>query len=134
MAVYFLKHPRPDFTGVMGGVDFYLGQGSTSSLQDARALKDKGCVILDEQHRPVEITATRHPEAHVEILTAKASGPAPVIETNKGEGVPAGAPSPSLSADTAALKAQEDNPDSPEQKALAAKVDQAKKRGNRRRK
>lgn len=134
MAVYILKHPSMDFTGIVGGVDFYGGVGSTSSLRDARDLqRERGCVILDEHARSVEVTTTIHPEAHVEILATKAVDPVPVIETIKGEDAPAGASSPSLSPDAAALKAQEDNPDSEWSKRRAAEADKAKKKGGRRR-
>jgi hypothetical protein len=84
MAVYFLKHPRPDFTGVMGGVDFYQGQGSTSSLRDARGLSERGCTIFDEAERRLQVEAHIDPESRLEILKAKTE--APKIELpDKGE-------------------------------------------------
>lgn len=137
MAVYLLKHPETGFSGVMGGVDFSNGRGSTSSLADVRAflLRD-GFSATDAEGRPIVVEARLHPDAHIELLTAKVAPLGPESETIKGEG--ASAPSPDPIAETqaqarAALKAVEDNPDSAWSKERAM-ADAKKKRGGRRRK
>ena len=38
MPLYILRCPGSDYTGFRGGVDFFNGHGSTSSLSDAHAL------------------------------------------------------------------------------------------------
>ncbi len=51
--VYCLRHPRPGFTGVFGGIDFSDGRGSTSSILDRDwMVYELGCVdISDEAER-----------------------------------------------------------------------------------
>jgi len=88
MAVYFLKHPSSDFTGIMGGVDFYDGRGSTSSLRDARGLSEKGCIIYDEQRRSVVIEAHINPESRAEVLEAKAETLKVELQDKGGEAPP----------------------------------------------
>ena len=92
MAVYILVIPGSDFTGPKGGVDFYKGKGSTSSLRDVRDAQTRGCVLRDAEGKSVQIETTVHKESHVEILTAKAIEPKPASEI-KTEGASAEAPS-----------------------------------------
>ena len=88
MTVYILRHPRPDFTGVLGGVDFYQGQGSTSSLRDVRALKEKGCLAFDQDGHAVEVEGEIHPDARVEILKAKVVEPKAEIQSVGAQDAP----------------------------------------------
>lgn len=47
MQVYLLKHPDSGKTGVVCGVDFYGGKGTTSSLRDAKEIRDRfGCELF----------------------------------------------------------------------------------------
>lgn len=56
MTVYLIQHPLPAWRGVLMGVDFYDGQGSTSSPHDAVLLVKEGCTIPDPAAR-AEIVA-----------------------------------------------------------------------------
>ena len=47
MTIYRVEHPDPAFRGVVMGVDFYNGQGSTSSPRDAVKLVKEGCRLPD---------------------------------------------------------------------------------------
>lgn len=49
--IYRLQHPEPGFKGVMLGVDFYDGHGSTSSPYDAVKLVKEGCRLPDPEAR-----------------------------------------------------------------------------------
>lgn len=51
MTVYVVDHKDVGFTGVMGGVDFYNGRGSTSSAFDVVGLVREGCRLPDEGQR-----------------------------------------------------------------------------------
>ncbi|MBE3109995.1 MAG: hypothetical protein IMZ46_05685 [Acidobacteria bacterium] len=51
MTVYRIQHPLPAFRGVLMGVDFYGGYGSTSSPQDAVKLVEEGCRVTDPEAR-----------------------------------------------------------------------------------
>lgn len=90
MAVYILEIPGSDFTGAKGGVDFYKGKGSTSSLRDARDAQLRGAVIRDAEGKEVFVESAVHKDSHVEILTARAVEPKVEI---KVEGASAEAPS-----------------------------------------
>lgn len=46
-AVYIVLHPDAAFTGSWAGIDFYLGRGSTSALEDVRRLVALGCRAED---------------------------------------------------------------------------------------
>jgi hypothetical protein len=53
--VFVILHPHPDWSGYFGGVDFYQGKGSTSSLEDAARLVGLGCTIDgDESWKELE--------------------------------------------------------------------------------
>ena len=92
MAVYVIE--RGDgFTGMIRGVDFWSGRGSTSCLTDIRAFLEMGFQVSElGTGCPVKVKSDIHPDARVEILTVV---PAPVQATGKGEG--ASAPSPDSS-------------------------------------
>ena len=47
MSVYVILHYSPTFMGVIGGVDFYAGRGSVSSLNDVARLVLAGCRAED---------------------------------------------------------------------------------------
>jgi hypothetical protein len=61
--IYKLKHPDPQKEGVLAGVDFIGGQGTTSSLQDAADLRDRfGCAlsaIVDGVEKPIRVVEDR---------------------------------------------------------------------------
>lgn len=106
MIVYLVEHSNSEYSGFLGGVDFWRGRGSTSSKADALRLQGLG-------HK-------------VDGLG--------IQQTIAAEGVVDTTPSAILSPETAALKAAEDNPDSEWSKRRAAQADAKKKRGGRRRK
>lgn len=48
MPVYVLRHPKPGFRGVVAGVDFFNGIGSTSNEGDKDFLASKiGCETIE---------------------------------------------------------------------------------------
>lgn len=51
MKTYVLQHFTPGFRGVMLGVDFYDGRGSTSSASDVVLLVKEGCTLPDPAAR-----------------------------------------------------------------------------------
>ncbi|MBE3126334.1 MAG: hypothetical protein IMZ57_11845 [Acidobacteria bacterium] len=51
MKVYIVQHFTPGFCGVVMGVDFYDGRGSTSSASDVVLLVKEGCTLPDPAAR-----------------------------------------------------------------------------------
>lgn len=134
MPVYILRHPSPDFNGVVAGVDFFNGKGSTSSIGDAYALalmKQCGVSRIEADGTETPVMVKMRQEEHLaprfeavavnssDSQAGGAGGPAlPVVPPAPAPGEPA----------FRALKEVEDNPDSPGQIALAAKLREKKAR------
>lgn len=51
MKIYRVEHPDPSFRGVVMGVDFFDGHGSTSSPEDVVKLVKEGCRLRDPEAR-----------------------------------------------------------------------------------
>ena len=49
--IYIVEHFKPGFCGVMCGVDFFGGRGSTNSATTVIALVKSGCKVLDPSAR-----------------------------------------------------------------------------------
>ena len=73
MSIYLIEHQVKDFTGFFGGVDFYHGQGSTSSEEDAQKLKKAGCRILE----PGTIESQNAGEADASPVSISQEAPKP---------------------------------------------------------
>lgn len=137
MPVYILTHPSKDFSGVMAGVDFFHGKGSTSSLADAHMLaqlKNCGVAVRNGDGTETAVDIVRTEKEHLPESYAAVPVKPNTDTPQAGGGVEASAPSPGLSTARAELKAVEDNPDSPPQQALAARIRAKAKAGERRRK
>ncbi len=137
MPVYILTIPGSEFTGVMAGVDFFKGKGSTSSLADAHVLaQTKNCGVavieLDGTERPVELIRTNREHLAPAFTVTPVAEPGP-SQASKAEGVADPASSVILSPAAKALKDAEDNPDSEWSKKRAAGADRKKQKRQRRR-
>jgi len=60
--IFIIRHKTPGFEGVMHGVDFCNGRGSTSCIQDAAVLMLHGCTIEDAGARAIVEHFTAHRE------------------------------------------------------------------------
>lgn len=63
---YIIEHPDKNFTGFFGGVDYYNGIGSTSSILSARLAQEHGHIIRDQKGKRLFIkrTVDRHLKTH----------------------------------------------------------------------
>ena len=49
--IYILKHQQPGFQGILGGISFYGGIGSTNSFRDRTTIVEThGCKDITKEH------------------------------------------------------------------------------------
>ena len=68
LPIFIILHPRPDWSGYFGAVDFYQGRGSTSSLEDAARLMSLGFMVEGVESRAIVEALIEGKEGELERL------------------------------------------------------------------